>query len=69
MKELQLVTDKFACLIILDNDERFIFSSAPMLAKFNGQPLRNLIRWAQTTFKEAKLINLVTQETLYEKIN
>jgi len=66
--ELQLCTDQFVCLVIL-NERGTILSTAPILRKFEGQNLRNLIHWIQHSFKSAKLISLIDGSIMYEKLS
>ena len=46
--ELQLACSRFAALVIVERD--LIVDAAPIVARFIGQPWRNLDRWARKRF-------------------
>jgi hypothetical protein len=44
MSKLWISTPKWTCLVIVE--DRRIIETCPLLRKFIGQPLQNLLRWA-----------------------
>jgi len=41
-------TSRWTCAVATDDDKPFtIRTTPPLLRRFRGQPLRNLIRWAR----------------------
>lgn len=66
MSEYQISTEKFTCLIFVHCNGS-IYETAPILSRFKGQQLRNLLHWVQHKFNDVTLTNLETMEVVYQK--
>lgn len=64
MQEFQLTTEKFTCLVCVHNSR--IVHTAPLLRKFIGQELRDLVRWVERVANEAQIIALNDNCIVYE---
>ena len=63
METRQAVTPAFACLVVTDDQYRIV-ETAPLLRRFVGQRLINLVTWMDTTFPWWQLETLPTHEEI-----